>query len=138
MLKNPLLIAIALSPTAVAKLKPPMLVASALAPIAKAVPKMPFAVALAPGPMAMAIPVTVLVQSALLPIPQNEAQVALALGAPIPVLSRAAVNAPTAAAVVVRRELIAVPFVVGLVGSLLGALGSAGGLVVVVSGTALG
>ncbi|WP_197415229.1 hypothetical protein [Mycobacterium sp. M26] len=139
MVNEPSECAVELSPAVTAKLKEPGLTAIALEPIANAVPNRPVELAIAFGPIAMAMLVGVLVQFPPLPSPQNEAQVALALGAASPVLSRAAVvNAPTAAAVVVRRELIAVPFVVGLVGSLLGALGSAGGLAVVVRGAALG
>lgn len=67
--------------------------ATADSPIAKAAPNRPVARACAPLPIAIAMVVGVLVQSALLPMPKNEAQEAFAAGA---APSPAAESAPTA------------------------------------------
>ena len=72
-------------------------------PTTKAAPNNPSAWASAPSPIAMATLNNVLVQSALLPIPKNDAQVAFAVGAdPNPALA----NNPLATAPATRAPAI--------------------------------
>ncbi|MUL49665.1 hypothetical protein FZI85_23795 [Mycobacterium sp. CBMA293] len=86
-----------------AKVNAPLVVAVAAVPTAKDAPKNPSAWAVAPSPMAKATLNSVLVQSALLPIPKNDAQVAFAVGADA---NPALPNTPPATAPATRALVI--------------------------------